>query len=208
MDTRDKVGFFATLIYIPLAITAVIYGLASETNENLTMKTALIIFSSISLVIAIVVFASIITVSERKKRLSPEESNETLREIAKMDSVTQFPLSATSRGDNPYNSHRSTRNIDTILTNHSIDESKDRSKGVSSQEYDIKAIVFEGETKEVCQICKLELRKDQMMLKCPSCEKMFHKNHLEEWLVKTDECPVCGFKLKISRIESIDLNRN
>ena len=47
---------------------------------------------------------------------------------------------------------------------------------------------------EICQICKLELRKNQKICQCPGCESLFHKEHLEEWLETESECPVCKFK--------------
>ena len=54
-----------------------------------------------------------------------------------------------------------------------------------------------------CPICKLELRKDQVILACPQCKTPFHEDHLIDWLNTGNNCPVCGeaFAIIESKIE-------
>ena len=43
-----------------------------------------------------------------------------------------------------------------------------------------------------CTICKLELRKDDIIVTCPTCSALFHEQHLVDWLTINSNCPVCG----------------
>ena len=59
-------------------------------------------------------------------------------------------------------------------------------------------LVHENEVSgKKCDICKLELREDQKVVKCQYCEWLFHATHLFEWLVLNDDCPVCKKRLKV-----------
>ena len=66
------------------------------------------------------------------------------------------------------------KNVITLKTEISGDENKDK----------------------LCLICKLPIRKGQAFSICPYCESVFHKEHLSDWLVIADDCPVCNAKLK------------
>ena len=198
MKEDELIGYLCSIVQIPILLVFLVFVAASGSISE-SERTVLVIIASIALAVSIGILVGVILFFERRKK-TPEESNKTLREIAEMENPSQFPLSDTSRGDDPYDNHKRITTIDAILTNHNIDESSEVNMGFNPQEYEIKAIVFEGGISgEKCQICKLELRKDQIILKCPSCDKLFHRNHLEEWLQKTTECPVCGFKLKIRK---------
>ena len=61
---------------------------------------------------------------------------------------------------------------------------------------DLTKYLYQGKiTNEICQICKLTLRKKQKICQCPGCNSLFHKNHLEEWLETENNCPVCKNRL-------------
>ena len=42
-----------------------------------------------------------------------------------------------------------------------------------------------------CAICKLNLRKDDSIVSCLTCQSLFHENHFLEWLELNSKCPVC-----------------
>jgi len=66
------------------------------------------------------------------------------------------------------------------------------------KEKNLERFVFKGDIKgKICKICKLDLRKKQKVVACPQCQSLFHKEHLEEWLEKSQNCPVCSEKLPI-----------
>ena len=52
---------------------------------------------------------------------------------------------------------------------------------------------------KVCTICKLYLSKGQLILYCPTCESLFHEEHLFEWFELNNECPVCKRKIQIKK---------
>jgi hypothetical protein len=47
-----------------------------------------------------------------------------------------------------------------------------------------------------CMICKLEIRDQQIVFQCPNCLSYFHVKHLNEWLAKNNDCPVCNVSLR------------
>ena len=49
---------------------------------------------------------------------------------------------------------------------------------------------------EKCLICKLSIKQFEIIAKCPKCLTYFHKEHLDEWLVKKKQCPVCGTEIR------------
>lgn len=76
---------------------------------------------------------------------------------------------------------------------------KQRKAELSAEELaSLTPTVFEGvlEEGEICMICKIRLRKDKEILQCPLCGSLFHKEHLLEWLIEKDSCPVCKELLK------------
>jgi len=48
-----------------------------------------------------------------------------------------------------------------------------------------------------CNICKLEIAKNEKIYRCPKCRSPFHINHLSEWLNENSDCPVCNVELSI-----------
>jgi len=61
-----------------------------------------------------------------------------------------------------------------------------------SNETILKKMTFKGKiTGEKCSICKLDLRKKQTVVRCPKCYALFHYDHLNNWLEKNNDCPVC-----------------
>ena len=47
-----------------------------------------------------------------------------------------------------------------------------------------------------CMICKLPFQEEQMIFECSECRSLFHVDHLMDWLLENNDCPVCGYKLK------------
>ncbi len=61
------------------------------------------------------------------------------------------------------------------------------------QQKQIQFMDFSGNIdKNVCMVCKLDLRSEQKTLQCPICLSLFHYDHLVSWLKKSQTCPVCG----------------
>lgn len=46
---------------------------------------------------------------------------------------------------------------------------------------------------ERCGVCKLTFITNQVVVFCPNCENLFHKEHLSEWLKQKPYCPVCSY---------------
>lgn len=68
-----------------------------------------------------------------------------------------------------------------------------RSASKSTGKVSIDSLIYTGKPgSQTCGICKLTFREDQSICTCPYCESLFHKNHLEEWLISDKDCPVCG----------------
>ena len=51
-----------------------------------------------------------------------------------------------------------------------------------------------GKQFEICQICKGIIVGEKTLM-CNSCERLFHKDHLEEWMNTNRNCPVCKNKI-------------
>jgi len=51
-------------------------------------------------------------------------------------------------------------------------------------------------TQENCSICKLEIRENQRLRQCMLCYAIFHEEHLEKWMQKNNDCPVCDRRIK------------
>jgi hypothetical protein len=48
-----------------------------------------------------------------------------------------------------------------------------------------------------CDICKLEIDKNEKIYRCPECRSPFHIEHLTEWLEENIDCPVCNIELAL-----------
>ncbi|HUU78133.1 MAG TPA: RING finger domain-containing protein [candidate division Zixibacteria bacterium] len=61
-----------------------------------------------------------------------------------------------------------------------------------------KSILFKGKLKvdDFCGICKLSLRDDQEIYHCPKCQNLFHEEHLIDWLLTNQNCPICNYSLE------------
>jgi hypothetical protein len=58
-------------------------------------------------------------------------------------------------------------------------------------------LVTDSDVKVTCSIC-LQVIHNQDIIRCPSCDIAFHKNHLYEWLKMNGKCPACKVKLRIT----------
>lgn len=87
----------------------------------------------------------------------------------------------------------STRQQRASEQSHSSTGVRTRSLGKTAEKVNADALIFTGETdSQKCGICKLTCSLDQLLCICPFCESLFHKNHLEEWLSRDKDCPVCS----------------
>lgn len=60
------------------------------------------------------------------------------------------------------------------------------------------SLLFQGKlnVNDFCGICKLSLREDQKIYRCPNCQNLFHEEHLIDWLLSNQNCPICDFPLE------------
>jgi len=52
--------------------------------------------------------------------------------------------------------------------------------------------------KDNCIVCKRPIKAGDMIIGCPSCEKLAHYSHLVEWVKVQGSCPSCFVNLKVS----------
>ncbi|MBN1328198.1 MAG: hypothetical protein JXA54_01880 [Candidatus Heimdallarchaeota archaeon] len=45
----------------------------------------------------------------------------------------------------------------------------------------------------ICKICKLQIKKEHVIYRCPNCASFFHKTHLLMWFSIKSICPVCKY---------------
>ncbi|OLS30291.1 MAG: hypothetical protein HeimAB125_19730 [Candidatus Heimdallarchaeota archaeon AB_125] len=50
-----------------------------------------------------------------------------------------------------------------------------------------------------CSICMQTISDKESIIRCPSCDIAFHKNHLYQWVVGNGTCPACKVRLKIQQ---------
>jgi len=48
-----------------------------------------------------------------------------------------------------------------------------------------------------CNICLQPIYEHVSIIRCPSCDNAFHKEHLYKWITQHSSCPVCKAKLRI-----------
>ncbi|MFW9923845.1 MAG: hypothetical protein ACFFDW_11225, partial [Candidatus Thorarchaeota archaeon] len=63
--------------------------------------------------------------------------------------------------------------------------------------YKIRLSQYREDTKNICTICKLDIRIDQNVYQCPVCLNYYHDDHLEEWLRNNTTCLICNTELII-----------
>ncbi len=54
-------------------------------------------------------------------------------------------------------------------------------------------------SKVMCSICMQTISKKASLIRCPSCDVAFHKNHLQQWIVTKNNCPACKANLRITK---------
>ena len=59
-------------------------------------------------------------------------------------------------------------------------------------------LVTDARVQVQCAICLQTIVETEKLVRCPSCDIAFHKNHLFEWLKINGTCPACKAKLKIT----------
>jgi len=70
---------------------------------------------------------------------------------------------------------------------------KPRTLSKSTGKIRLDSLIYAGKIdSQRCSICKLTCSEDQLICTCPFCESLFHKNHLEKWLINDKDCPVCS----------------
>lgn len=64
----------------------------------------------------------------------------------------------------------------------------------TSSHISINSFIFEGKAgKEKCGICKLAFTSGDIIIQCPNCKKLYHKEHLESWFQTNKHCPICDY---------------
>ena len=68
--------------------------------------------------------------------------------------------------------------------------------------FDMKARDYELQTTESskvkCSICMQIIEDHSKIIRCPSCDVAYHKNHLYQWIVSNGTCPICKSRLRIT----------
>ncbi|UJG41733.1 MAG: E3 ubiquitin protein ligase [Candidatus Heimdallarchaeum aukensis] len=59
-------------------------------------------------------------------------------------------------------------------------------------------IVGTSQMKPKCSICFQSINNLKNSIRCPSCDNIFHKNHLYQWIIQKGTCPTCKTKLRIA----------
>ena len=100
-------------------------------------------------------------------------------------------------------------NIDFIITS-AISNSAVSSKDISGTALNFTLNTvgrwsLEEKKSAVCMICKLSLKPEQKVTKCPMCESMFHQNHIVDWLRMKGKCPVCQQSLRPESLQRVKL---
>ena len=59
-------------------------------------------------------------------------------------------------------------------------------------------LATDSDIKITCSICLQIIHNPDDIIRCPSCDIAYHKNHLYEWLKMSGDCPICKVKLRIT----------
>ena len=59
-------------------------------------------------------------------------------------------------------------------------------------------LITDSASKIICSICLQLIDTLEDIIRCPSCDIAYHKNHLYEWLKMSGNCPACKVKLRIT----------
>ena len=51
------------------------------------------------------------------------------------------------------------------------------------------------EKEERCNICWVNIKKDEEFTRCTSCNNKFHTEHWKEWIRTKQSCPICKVKI-------------
>ncbi len=134
------------------------------------LVASIVLFVSIGVaVIGLTIFGIVYLLNRRKEKIIKEEkaASRQNRSITRQQRASEQSHSTT--GVRTRNLHKSVESV-------SLD-----------------TLIFTGKTEgEKCNICKLTCTEDQLICTCPFCESLFHKNHLEDWLIQNKDCPVCS----------------
>ncbi len=92
------------------------------------------------------------------------------------------------------------RVTDSNLNKNKVEYSPKPVYDVDFQKKDIKYNLVTKEAITVtCSICLQTISKKETIIRCPSCDIAFHKNHLYQWVVGNGTCPACKARLKIQK---------
>ncbi len=156
---------FCLVIAVISGFTSISSFQISNIPFTITISIAVIFF------MAFIISLAILKQRQAKETRSRAQSQRSFDEIAD-DHRSRQRIDAFRRQINP----KKSRNTKRIITLESFTFTED------SDEY-------------LCMICKLSLRKNQEIIKCPFCHSYFHSEHLQEWLQIADDCPVCNKSL-------------
>lgn len=58
------------------------------------------------------------------------------------------------------------------------------------KEISLDSLIYDEEIMDArCGVCKLTFITNQVVVFCPNCENLFHKEHLSDWLKQKPLCP-------------------
>ena len=87
----------------------------------------------------------------------------------------------------------------TVIENNAVKYSPETYYSVNfraaSPEYNL---VTDSDVKITCSICLQFILNPEDIIRCPSCDIAYHKNHLYEWVKMSGNCPACKAKLRIT----------
>ncbi|MHA1482991.1 MAG: RING finger domain-containing protein [Candidatus Heimdallarchaeaceae archaeon] len=46
-----------------------------------------------------------------------------------------------------------------------------------------------------CTICQGLIKHGENVMECPTCTNVAHKEHMEQWLIIKEECPICKTRI-------------
>ncbi|MFW9923241.1 MAG: hypothetical protein ACFFDW_08155 [Candidatus Thorarchaeota archaeon] len=88
-------------------------------------------------------------------------------------------------------------NIESVKSESLITQKISRTSGVDLKK--LRDLFYEGNILEKkCQICKILFKQNEHVLQCPYCETLFHVDHLLDWLIEHENCPVCNREIDIN----------
>ncbi len=99
-----------------------------------------------------------------------------------------------------YKRKRARNSSEFELNRNKVEYSPNHSYKINFKSTDINYDLVTNEAVTVaCSICMQTITNKENIIRCPSCDIAFHKNHLYQWVVGNGTCPACKVRLKIQQ---------